>query len=518
MAGLKWNIIVAAVIVAATLIPLASAECKACKGDPGQQQATWENEAANFAAGLPVADNSNAPTLYTAKVARESNSGFKSFGFGKGTSNASNDAGNENSNASNDAPQSIPEVQMPQRSGSFAQALVPLSGVKGTDIVLDISPNATEYIGGAVSINYENFLSDDKSLKPVSEVARILGDAGISENDSVLIYGECQPCGGGPSAATYVYWIMKYLGHKNVRILDGTIDDWVAARKPTTTEPVVLPMKDYTPTIRPELLATYEYVKSGTAQIVDARTKAEFEAGSIPGSINMPYDSVLDGKKIKSEDALKSLFSGLGKDRPVIVYTNTGIKASMVWFALDLLGYDARIYTWQDWTSHPPSSNLNLVEVKADPNPANTGDVVRITAIFGKGKESQSSDTSSPKNETKLTVKGCSDCGFSGFALGAANMPSNKSGIIQLGSSGKAQATKTSSSAEAVKCTAIIGVSEGAEIGRVELRPIADNEYTGIWNANVAGGTYQVTIAVSAPEVTKTFRNALEIEVKGLHQ
>ena len=102
----------------------------------------------------------------------------------------------------------------PQRSESFNRVLAPISADLDADVVLDISPNSTEYIPGAININYENFLGKDKRLKSVTEMAKILGDAGISQDDSVIIYGECQPCGGGPSAATYVYWIMKYLGHE----------------------------------------------------------------------------------------------------------------------------------------------------------------------------------------------------------------------------------------------------------------------------------------------------------------
>ncbi|MDM7913611.1 MAG: rhodanese-like domain-containing protein, partial [Methanotrichaceae archaeon] len=190
---------------------------------------------------------------------------------------------------------------------------------------------------GAININYENFLGDDKRLKPVAEMVKIIGDAGISANDSVIIYGECQPCGGGPSAATYVYWIMKYLGHENVRLLDGGIDDWVAARRPTETDPAVLPPKVYTPTIKPELLATYDFVKNGRSQIVDARSLDQFAAGSIPGAVNIPYEEVLDGKRIKDEKDLEVLFAGLNKDEPVIVYTDTGVKATMSWFALTLM-------------------------------------------------------------------------------------------------------------------------------------------------------------------------------------
>ena len=217
---------------------------------------------------------------------------------------------------------------------------------------------------------------------PVSEMARILGEAGISESDALLIYGECQPCGGGPSAAAYVYWIMKYLGHENVKLLDGGIDDWVEAMQPTVTEPAVLPPKSYNPSIKADLLATYEYVHSNTPLIIDARTPAEFKAGSIPNAVNIPYDSVLDGKMIKDEAALQELFVSLPKEKPIVVYTNTGVKASMTWLALTLLGYDARIYSWQDWEANQPQLNIELQEARASPNPAKIGDVVQITVVF----------------------------------------------------------------------------------------------------------------------------------------
>ena len=115
-----------------------------------------------------------------------------------------------------------------------------------------------------------------------------------------MIYGECLPCGGGPSVATYVYWIMKSMGHKNVTVLNGTVEDWEAMGRATTTDTKVLPGKTYSPAVTANYTATYDYVKSGQAQIVDARTLQEFMARTIPGSVSISYESVLDGKKIKS--------------------------------------------------------------------------------------------------------------------------------------------------------------------------------------------------------------------------
>jgi thiosulfate/3-mercaptopyruvate sulfurtransferase len=253
--------------------------------------------------------------------------------------------------------------------------LVPLESANKFGIILDISPDPTELIPGAISIPYGSFLNKNKQLKPVSELAQILGKAGISEDDEVLIYGECAVCGGGPSAATYVYWVMKYLGHKKVSLLDGGIDDWVKAMQPTVSRPASLSPKNYTASLNAGLLATYEYVHSGAPTIIDVRKSANFEAGSIPNAVSIPYTSVLDGKKIKDEASVQKVFSSISRDLPVVVYSNAGIEASMSWLMLTLLGYDAKIYSWQDWQANMPQLNIALQKAYAQPNPAQKGDV-----------------------------------------------------------------------------------------------------------------------------------------------
>jgi thiosulfate/3-mercaptopyruvate sulfurtransferase len=114
--------------------------------------------------------------------------------------------------------------------------------------------------------------------------------------------------------------------------------------------------------LRPELLATYDLVKDNQVQIVDARTPQDRGVSSIPGSINITYDAVLENDRLKDRNALGLLFSGLSKDRPVVVYTATGVKASMVCFALELLGYKASLYTWNDWLEHENAKNMRTNE------------------------------------------------------------------------------------------------------------------------------------------------------------
>ena len=257
------------------------------------------------------------------------------------------------SNVQNAAPIRTAEKQINMTRGLKArEVLLPLDRVSEEDILLDVSENSSTHIEGSTYIPYQEFFVQPGILKPTEEIASILGQAGIAREDSVVIYGECLPCGGGPSVATYVYWMMKSLGHENVSVLDGTAEDWAAAGRATSGSANVLPEKEYKPLMNSNYTATYDMVRGGQMQIVDARTLPEFAAGTIPGSISLPYKSVLNDKRITGEDRLDMVFMVLNKKQPVVVFTNTGMKGSVVWFALEMMGYDARLYSYQDWMAN----------------------------------------------------------------------------------------------------------------------------------------------------------------------
>jgi len=301
--------------------------------------------------GNPTSSQAQAPTKWPAKSRtvrwNQSVSGFEE---------ENNAAENIKTAGAPETTQNATPAENPQpaikRSDETKKILVQLEDITDSDILLDVSENSSTHIAGSVVIPYMEFDEQAGVLKNVSELSKILGDAGITRNDSIVIYGECLPCGGGPFVATYVYWMMKELGHESVKVLDGTAEDWAASGRATTKDAKMLPGKTYIPAEPSNFTATYNYVMSGQPQIVDARSLQEFGSGSIPGSVSMPYESVLDGKKIKDEDKLNKVFMLLDKDQPVVVFTNTGMKASVVWFALMMMGYDARLYNYKDWVEN----------------------------------------------------------------------------------------------------------------------------------------------------------------------
>ncbi|OPY54410.1 MAG: putative thiosulfate sulfurtransferase [Methanosaeta sp. PtaU1.Bin112] len=337
------------------------AYCDACRGDSGWSGAAKLDEIGNTNA----ASTTVMPGLSTAQKNRVGIWKQPLTGFSNADSSKENNSMQEIVPVNNTtvtvakkaATRKIDEASMPiVRSEKAIGMLAPVDEPTGSAILLDISEEAKEHIAGSVAIPYTNFLVNGTYLRSEEEMTELLGDAGISREDPVIIYGECMPCGGGPSPATFVYWIMKSLGHENVRVLDGTVKDWASAGKPTSAETAILPAKVYTAQVNGEFSADYNLVKSGTVQIVDARAKEDFGAGSIPGAISIPNENVVINSRIRDEAKLDRVFAILDKDQPVVVYTNTGLKASVVWFALNLLGYDAKLYSYVNYWENEAAS------------------------------------------------------------------------------------------------------------------------------------------------------------------
>jgi thiosulfate/3-mercaptopyruvate sulfurtransferase len=397
----------------------------------------------------------------------------------------------------------------------IASVFVGPDEIISSDTILDISPNATAYLDGALNINYESFLDRGGALKPVSEIAGLLGDAGITSYDSLIITGECMPCGGGPAPAFFAYWLLRYLGNEDVRMLQGDSDDWQAAGLNISNEPSFREKAAYIPRIQADLLATYEFTAAGGAQIVDARPARDYEIGHIPGAVNIPYEDVLENGSLKSNEQLQEIFSGISKDRAVVVYTNVGVEAAITWFALKSLGYDARMYSWRDWLVNQPQFGFDLEEIKAEPNPAKAGQSVYITALFRASTDSarNQSESNSSSSDDRLEVKGCATCGF-GSPQGFANLD-RKDGSVQIGSSGNPPSSDIDEGEadSSLRCSAIINAPDGSESARMRLLQTTAGKYMGIWNAERQPGVYKVSIVATASGNSETFADVLEIEV-----
>lgn len=226
-----------------------------------------------------------------------------------------------------------------------------MKSVSSSDVVVDVSNGdsyAKSHIKNAVHIPTRDFIDGAGNLKADEELASILGEAGISRDDSVVLYGSEESSG----EAEFAFLVLSYLGQKEVRLLDGSLPDWKAAGLPEDAGENIRPGVEYRPEVKPNVIANFEYVKSGQAQIVDARPFVEFGKGRIPGSVALDPTNIIKGDRIKDGDGLGMVFNRLSKDQPIVVYSSDYSRSSLVWYALQLMGYEASIYDWEDWKAH----------------------------------------------------------------------------------------------------------------------------------------------------------------------
>ena len=155
--------------------------------------------------------------------------------------------------------------------------------LKSGKVVLVSTRTAADYkkvhITGAVHIVHTELYNDGpvkNMLKSPGEIATIFGSKGISESKTIVLYDD-----GSGKYSGRLYWILSYMGAKDVKILDGHMDAWKAARKPVTKNPTKITTATFTASVDNSKMATIEQVKAaiGNASfaIVDARAPEEFK-------------------------------------------------------------------------------------------------------------------------------------------------------------------------------------------------------------------------------------------------
>jgi thiosulfate/3-mercaptopyruvate sulfurtransferase len=206
-------------------------------------------------------------------------------------------------------------------------------------------------------------------LPDAATFARAVGALGIGSGDRVVVYDV-----RGVISAARVWWTFRAFGHDAVAVLDGGLRTWRAEGRPVETGTPAPPARAFKATPRPELVRDLDGMRaniaSRAAQVLDARSAGRFagtepepraglRGGHIPGSLNLPYDSLYraDGT-LESPEKLRAALQGAGVDlaRPVVTTCGSGVTASVLALALYLVGRrDVAVYdgSWSEWGGRP---------------------------------------------------------------------------------------------------------------------------------------------------------------------
>lgn len=218
-------------------------------------------------------------------------------------------------------------------------------------------------------------LNDDASpivaaLPMAAQFAARLAALGVKRGGRVVLYDD-----SAPRTAARAWFIFRMFGWKDVAILDGRLGKWRAEGRPLEADsgaPVPVEPATYEADPRrgrdkTDILAN---IDTGAEQVVDARDAGRFTGadrdtihnlpgGHIPGARNLDFRMVLneDGS-FKQGEELRAAFEDAGIDlsRPVITSCGSGVTASVLLFAMALLGKeDTALYdgSWSEWGADP---------------------------------------------------------------------------------------------------------------------------------------------------------------------
>ncbi|MFE2052332.1 sulfurtransferase [Streptomyces sp. NPDC059459] len=226
---------------------------------------------------------------------------------------------------------------------------------------------AAGHLPGAVFVDLDRELASAPGgggrhpLPEVAEFGAAMRRAGVTSGRPVVVYD-----GGQGWAAARAWWLLRWTGHPNVRVLDGGLPAW---RGPLSTEVSAPEEGDFTP--RPGAVGLLDadgaaaLARSGL--LLDARAGERYRGevepidpvgGHIPGAVSAPTtDNVAgDGRFLPAEE-LRARFKTLGasEGEEVGVYCGSGVSAAHEVLALAVAGIPAALYvgSWSEWSSDP---------------------------------------------------------------------------------------------------------------------------------------------------------------------
>ncbi|WP_412034062.1 sulfurtransferase [Pollutimonas sp. M17] len=238
------------------------------------------------------------------------------------------------------------------------------------------------HIPGALFLDHETQLSAAKTgsngrhpLPGRGDFAILMRLQGLTRQSQVVVYD-----GGNSMFASHLWWMLRWLGHENVAILDGGWPAWLAAggasetgvRSASVTEAQAVqsleaPAAAAMPTV--DARAVLENLENPAFTVVDARAANRYRgetepmdpvAGHIPGALNRPNSMNLrDDGRFKTPAELRGEFEALLEGRPaaqVVHQCGSGITACHNLFAMELAGLNgSALYpgSWSEWCSDP---------------------------------------------------------------------------------------------------------------------------------------------------------------------
>jgi len=238
------------------------------------------------------------------------------------------------------------------------------------------------------SVYFDIDVISDQSKLPLphmvpthDQFANQVAGLGLSNTDHII----CYDVTGQYMASARVWWLFRLFGHSQVSVLSRCLakEDWKDSPALIETEPPKEPPS------KGSFVATTRYtthvvfmdqilqnIKTKEFQVVDARSAVRFKAevaesrpklqrGHIPGSFNVPFNTILKDRELLSRDELQQVFTSAGLDleKPIVTSCGSGVTAAILSLGLAKIGVPSAVYDGS-WAEYAQESLNNPVEPK----------------------------------------------------------------------------------------------------------------------------------------------------------
>ncbi len=227
----------------------------------------------------------------------------------------------------------------------------------------DLKDYVKGHIPGAISLGKraKKALRDPTSrvFQDVTKYEKLLGKVGIGNDTNVVFYYDGLKT---ITDATVGFWVLEYLGHDKVYVLNGGLDAWRKAGNRLDKTPTQKPAKTFKANVAASRLATtaeiVQIAGGNGTQLIDSRTKKEYvgkdaravQAGHVPTAINVSHlDTLVKVKDKKtgkmkatgyiSPESVAKVFGDLDKDKRIVAYCQTGTRSTLTYFEFRLMGF-----------------------------------------------------------------------------------------------------------------------------------------------------------------------------------
>ena len=202
-------------------------------------------------------------------------------------------------------------------------------------------------------------------LPNMRELAEKLSAIGINSSETLVVaYDDSRL-----AFAARLWWLLRYMGHSKIALLDGGFSAWKAAGYPVTNALPEPREGKFVSQLQQDLIVDIEAVQERKdlpgRVLIDSRESERYAglrepidpiAGHIPGAVNYPWQEVTDETgKVRSTSAQKQRWAQLETAAEIIVYCGSGVTACVNLLSLEIAGIpDAKLYvgSWSDWCSY----------------------------------------------------------------------------------------------------------------------------------------------------------------------